>query len=63
MIYVWIIVLLHVMGCAHRPAGPTELQIVEPELFSICEPKRGENQDETRIMHGKGFNSVEYGCL
>lgn len=57
------LLLLLLVGC-HRPAAPTGLRIVEPfEIFSVCEPKRGEDQDETRRMQGNAYNDVEHGCL
>lgn len=60
------LLLVLLVGCQHAPSAPTGLRIVEPEpasQFDICDPPRGEAQDETRMIHGKGFNSVKYGCL
>lgn len=64
MRWIGVVLILLLVGCTHRPAAPTGLRIVDPsEPFSVCEPKRGEDQDETRRMQGNAFNDVEHGCL
>ena len=58
-----------VVLCGTAMIGCVPVAVVipdEPEevvLFSICNPPKGEEQDVIRLMRGKGFNSVEYGCI
>ena len=49
-------------GCAVQPIVAVPAQ-EEQEYFSVCEPKRGEEQDVIRQSKGKAFNSTTTGCI
>lgn len=56
---IYLLLLLVLAGC-HKPV--VRVIDVEP-AFNICEPPRGEEQDETRQARGKAFNSLQHGCV
>ena len=63
ILYILLASLLFLGGCAHRPAAPTDLTIVEEvEEFDICSPPRGEDVKFELRKHGHSYNSTIYDC-